>query len=44
MGKHPVLRYLAALQEIGVAEAFKVPDIPERNRLIEIASLFYGYD
>src|SRR5262249_49190301 len=36
MGKHPILRYLAALQEIGVAEAFKVPDIPERNRLIEI--------
>lgn len=36
MGKHPVLRYLAALQEIGVAEAFKVPDIAERNRLIEI--------
>jgi hypothetical protein len=36
MGKHPVLKYLAALQEIGVAEAFKVPDIPERSRLIEI--------
>jgi hypothetical protein len=36
MGRHPVLRYLAALQEIGVAEAFKIPDIPERNRLIEI--------
>jgi hypothetical protein len=36
MGKHPVMRYLVALQEIGVAEAFKVPDIPERNRLIEI--------
>jgi hypothetical protein len=36
IGKHPVLKYLAALQEIGVAEAFKVPDIPERNRLIEI--------
>jgi hypothetical protein len=36
MGKHPILRYLAALQEIGVAEAFKVPDIPERSRLIEI--------
>ena len=36
MGKHPILRYLAALQEVGVAEAFKVPDIPERSRLIEI--------
>jgi hypothetical protein len=36
MGKHPVLKYLTALQEVGVAEAFKVPDIPERNRLIEI--------
>lgn len=36
IGKHPVLRYLVALQEVGVAEAFKIPDIPERNRLIEI--------
>ncbi|HLJ91875.1 MAG TPA: BatA and WFA domain-containing protein, partial [Gemmataceae bacterium] len=36
MGKHAILRYLVALQEVGVAEAFKVPEIPERNRLIEI--------
>ncbi len=36
MGKHPVMRYLVALQEVGVAEAFKVPEIPERNRLLEI--------
>jgi hypothetical protein len=36
MAKHPVLRYLAALQEIGVAEAFRMKDLPPRTpRLIE---------
>ncbi len=33
--KHAVMRYLVALQEVGVAEAFKINDVPERNRLIE---------
>jgi hypothetical protein len=34
--KHPVLRYLAALQEIGIAEAFQMNDLPQRTpRLIE---------
>lgn len=37
MHKHPVLRYLVALQEIGVAEAFKLKDLPSRTpRLMEI--------
>jgi hypothetical protein len=36
VGKHPVLRYLAALQEIGIAEAFKLTDLPPRTpRLME---------
>jgi hypothetical protein len=34
--KHPVLRYLAALQEIGIVEAFQMNDLPQRTpRLIE---------
>jgi hypothetical protein len=34
--KHAVLRYLAALQEVGIAEAFKMNDLPQRTpRLIE---------
>ncbi len=34
--KHPILRYLAALQEIGIAEAFQMNDLPQRTpRLIE---------
>jgi hypothetical protein len=37
MHKHPVLRYLVALQEIGIAEAFKLKDLPTRTpRLMEI--------
>src|SRR5262249_22295764 len=36
MAKHPVLRYLAALQELGIAEAFRMKDLPPRTpRLIE---------
>jgi hypothetical protein len=36
VGKHPVLRYLAALQEIGIAEAFRLQDLPPRTpRLME---------
>ncbi len=37
MHKHPVLRYLVALQEIGIAEAFKLKELPARTpRLLEI--------
>ena len=37
MHKHPTLRYLVALQEIGIAEAFKLKDLPSRTpRLMEI--------
>jgi hypothetical protein len=37
MHKHPVLRYLVALQEIGIAEAFKLKELPTRTpRLMEI--------
>jgi hypothetical protein len=37
MHKHPVLRYLVALQEIGIAEAFKLKELPSRTpRLMEI--------
>jgi hypothetical protein len=37
MHKHPVLKYLVALQEIGIAEAFKIKDLPPRTpRLMEI--------
>jgi hypothetical protein len=36
MGKHPILRYIAALQEVGIAEAFKIKDLPPRTpKLIE---------
>lgn len=34
--KHPILRYLAALHEVGIAEAFKMNDLPQRTpKLIE---------
>jgi len=37
--KHPVLHYLAALQEIGIAEAFQMNDLPQRTpRLIETSN------
>jgi hypothetical protein len=37
MNKHPVMRYLTALQEVGILEAFKMKDLPPRTpRLIEI--------
>jgi hypothetical protein len=37
MGKHPIMKYLAALQEVGIFEAFKLKDLPPRTpRLIEI--------
>lgn len=37
IGRHPVLRYLAALQDVGIAEAFVLKDLPPRTpRLIEI--------
>ena len=37
MGKHAVLRFLSALQEIGIAEAFKITNLPPRTpKLIEI--------
>jgi hypothetical protein len=37
MGKHSVLRYLAALQDVGIADAFKMKNLPPRTpRLIEI--------
>jgi hypothetical protein len=37
VGKHPVLRYLTALHDIGIIEAFKLKDLPPRTpRLIEI--------
>lgn len=36
MGKHPVMRFLVALQEIGIDEAFRVKDLPPRTpRLLE---------
>lgn len=36
MGRHPAMRYLVALQEIGIAEAFRLKDLPSRTpRLIE---------
>ena len=36
MGKHSVMRRLAALQDVGVLEAFKMKDLPPRTpRLIE---------
>src|SRR5438132_1075920 len=34
--RHPILRYLAALHEVGIAEAFKMNDLPLRTpKLIE---------
>jgi hypothetical protein len=37
VGKHPVLRYLTSLHDIGIIEAFKLKDLPPRTpRLIEI--------
>jgi hypothetical protein len=37
MYKHPVMRYLVALQEVGISEAFKMKDLPPRTpRLLEI--------
>ncbi len=37
MNKHPIMRYLSALQEVGIAEAFKMKDLPSRTpRLVEI--------
>jgi len=37
MGKHPIMRYLTALQEVGIAEAFLMNNLPPRTpRLIEI--------
>jgi hypothetical protein len=36
LARQPLLRFLVALHEVGVAEAFHVKDVPERNRLIEI--------
>jgi hypothetical protein len=37
MGKHPIMRYLAALQEIGIADAFQIKDLPPRTpKLLEI--------
>jgi Aerotolerance regulator N-terminal/von Willebrand factor type A domain len=37
VGKHPVMRYLTALQEVGIAEAFSMKDLPPRTpKLIEI--------
>src|SRR5262249_58597970 len=33
--KHPALRSLSALYEIGVIEAFTIKDLPQRDRLIE---------
>jgi von Willebrand factor type A domain/Aerotolerance regulator N-terminal len=36
MNKHPLLRYLSALHEIGIGEAFRMKDLPPRTpRLIE---------
>jgi hypothetical protein len=36
MGKHPIMRYIAALQDVGIAEAFKMKDLPPRTpKLIE---------
>ncbi|MBL8797038.1 MAG: BatA and WFA domain-containing protein, partial [Planctomycetia bacterium] len=34
MTRHPILRYLVALQEVGVAEAFKLKDLPPRTPLL----------
>ena len=35
-GRHPVMRYLQALDEVDIAEAFRLPDLPPRTpRLIE---------
>jgi hypothetical protein len=35
-GRHPVMRFLQALDEVDVAEAFRLPDLPPRTqRLIE---------
>jgi hypothetical protein len=37
MNKHPVMRYLTALQDIGIVEAFRMKDLPPRTpRLLEI--------
>jgi von Willebrand factor type A domain/Aerotolerance regulator N-terminal len=37
--KHPILRYLAALHEIGTAEAFQMKDLPQRTpKLIETSN------
>jgi hypothetical protein len=37
MNRHPVMRYLVALQEVGISEAFKMKDLPPRTpRLLEI--------
>jgi len=37
IGKHPVMRYLTALQEVGIVEAFRLKDLPPRTpRLLEI--------
>jgi hypothetical protein len=36
MGKHAILRFLSALQEVGMTEAFSLPNLPPRTpRLIE---------
>ena len=37
VARHPALRYLVALQEIGISEAFKMKDLPARTpKLMEI--------
>jgi hypothetical protein len=37
MGRHPVMRYLTALHEVGIVEAFKMKDLPPRTpKLMEI--------
>lgn len=36
MGRHPVMRYLVGLQEVGIDEAFRIKDLPPRTpRLLE---------
>ncbi|MCI0455965.1 MAG: hypothetical protein L0Z62_03170, partial [Gemmataceae bacterium] len=36
MGRHPLMRYLTGLQEVGLEEAFRMKDLPPRTpRLIE---------
>jgi hypothetical protein len=36
VSKHPIMRHLVGLHEIGVVDAFRMKQVPERNRLIEI--------